>query len=928
MPHNNDKENRSPDPKRLRAKAKSSNANVESTTAPQDDGSRVTELESACLGTFVQRNTYLLRALLQESQDKLRALQQSKKTHKSSKRTHRVKEGSIPVPPHASSAKLGDIKSQLRYTPKQWRALRSCARDSIRGACLNWDRGWKAQSTTKLGTVYKVIEDDFPELRRFEGQWAVNRIVKDVWDNRKMYINCADNINTYIGRRAAARAGVSSDSPPRGTPNPSPHPSPRRSPSPGPSEPHRVPRPRPLCVPSSDDESGDDLLNFSDNESRHDGDDDDEDSATTAKGKGKRRAGSDGGSPSKRRKLPFGFWITRRSAPDETQLFDTRTASLPPTPIEPVIPGDNSTALDSFNLVFENQYLQIASTLPLGANKVVASSGIRRDIGTNGGAGTIPNNWGEQHQHFIPIVDSAIAKEVNSTDIYDPYRRGAEIGVFMRNPDGSDSMTSPFLAGFPRLVRTKHDQLVDRGYWSQSGIEFSGIWLDMNEATSFCDGSCGSGIDISNTSVPILLPGAPGNLVTDYPEGYNATISGPSGNLTINGTLTFTDDSFSSLSKRGIGAGNQTGIDINAPPYAIHNGESSLYSSSIPPTSDIGNGPLSIHTLATNGTHFGGYADLDTHNLWGLMETIATHKALQTVLPRQRPFIITRSTFPSSGKWGGHWLEDNFSLWHSLWQYMHASIQGVLQFQPFGIPFVGADTCGFTNNSDGELYDIFTSLYYTLFANASMRGTPPIRPLFWEFPNEPEFFAVDRQFLIGRDILVTPVLTPNVSTVDGIFPGRGKTMWRDWYTHVAVDAKVGVNTTLDAPLGHINIRAYTVEETRTGPFELLVSLAAGGGAFGSAYLDDGISDPPGPSTTVIFHATKGALEIQSQDNFEVAQKMAAVTVLGVSRKPMEVVVVVVAGKEAKNFVYKIATQELVVSGLEVDLNRDTKVTWR
>ncbi|KAJ7636787.1 hypothetical protein FB45DRAFT_1024886 [Roridomyces roridus] len=295
MPHNNDKENRSPDPKRLRAKAKSSNANVESTTAPQDDGSRVTELESACLGTFVQRNTYLLRALLQESQDKLRALQQSKKTHKSSKRTHRVKEGSIPVPPHASSAKLGDIKSQLRYTPKQWRALRSCARDSIRGACLNWDRGWKAQSTTKLGTVYKVIEDDFPELRRFEGQWAVNRIVKDVWDNRKMYINCADNINTYIGRRAAARAGVSSDSPPRGTPNPSPHPSPRRSPSPGPSEPHRVPRPRPLCVPSSDDESGDDLLNFSDNESRHDGDDDDEDSATTAKGKGKRRAGSDGG---------------------------------------------------------------------------------------------------------------------------------------------------------------------------------------------------------------------------------------------------------------------------------------------------------------------------------------------------------------------------------------------------------------------------------------------------------------------------------------------------------------------------------------------------------------------------------------------------------------------------------------------------------
>lgn len=25
--------------------------------------------------------------------------------------------------------------------------------------------------------------------------------------------------------------------------------------------------------------------------------------------------------------------------------------------------------------------------------------------------------------------------------------------------------------------------------WSSSGIEFSGIWLDMNEASTFCDGS-------------------------------------------------------------------------------------------------------------------------------------------------------------------------------------------------------------------------------------------------------------------------------------------------------------------------------------------------------------------------------------------------------------------------------------------------------
>ena len=68
-----------------------------------------------------------------------------------------------------------------------------------------------------------------------------------------------------------------------------------------------------------------------------------------------------------------------------------------------------------------------------------------------------------------------------------------------------------------------------------------------------------------------------------------------------------------------------------------------------------GNGRLSIHALATNATHAGGYAELDVHNLWGMMEAKATHKALQELLPG-RPFLISRSTFPSSGSWSGHWV--------------------------------------------------------------------------------------------------------------------------------------------------------------------------------------------------------------------------------------------------------------------------------
>ena len=95
---------------------------------------------------------------------------------------------------------------------------------------------------------------------------------------------------------------------------------------------------------------------------------------------------------------PFAFWITRSSEPEAQPLFDTRVSSLPQTPIPPVIATDSSTALDAFPLVFEDQYLQLTSAFPLGANiyglgEVVASSGFRRDVGTNGGVGSIQTMW-------------------------------------------------------------------------------------------------------------------------------------------------------------------------------------------------------------------------------------------------------------------------------------------------------------------------------------------------------------------------------------------------------------------------------------------------------------------------------------------------------------------------------------------------------
>ena len=50
----------------------------------------------------------------------------------------------------------------------------------------------------------------------------------------------------------------------------------------------------------------------------------------------------------------------------------------------------------------------------------------------------------------------------------------------------------------------------------------------------------------------------------------------------------------------------------------------------------------------------------------------------------KRSVVISRSTYPSSGKYVGHWLGDN----NSIWPHLKQNIIGLLEFNLFGIPYV------------------------------------------------------------------------------------------------------------------------------------------------------------------------------------------------------------------------------------------------
>lgn len=583
-------------------------------------------------------------------------------------------------------------------------------------------------------------------------------------------------------------------------------------------------------------------------------------------------------------------------------------------------------------------------------------------------------------QHYIPIVHGYAALVANATDVYDPYTRGIELDVFIRNPDQSIYVGQvwPGHTVFPDWLAPNVQLWWKEALrnWTTLGVEFSGLWLDMNEPKSFCDGQClpVNGRPISSPS--IVLPGDPGNLVTEYPEGYNAAVSGPSGNITVNGSLTY--GAGVQMSENNLNGDNDAlftrlTTSSSGTPYAIHNAL----------------GDLSLQTVATNATHYGGRTELEMHNLFGHLMSRAANLAVREMYPGKRQFLISRSTFAGSGTWTGHWLGDNWSKW----SYLYHSIQGVLQFQLFQIPMVGADACGFGGNADEELCNRWMQLaaftpffrnhnirgaipqepyrwdsvahatrtatavryallpyWYTLFANASLYGTPPVRALFFEFPQEPELLAVDRQFMLGSDILVTPVLTPNVTSVSGILPGRGQVIWRDWYSHAIVNqenppstGRNGSNTVvidLDAPLGHIPVLVrsgaalllhsqpgYTTHASAALPYALLASLSREGNAYGTALVDDGETETT-QSRTLVFNAHDKTLEIYTsgEDLFEIVQPLGVITILGIDRAPkrvrMDGMVI-----PTRKWVFDFAVQRLVVSGLSIDLNGRCAISW-
>jgi len=276
----------------------------------------------------------------------------------------------------------------------------------------------------------------------------------------------------------------------------------------------------------------------------------------------------------------------------------------------------------------------------------------------------------------------------------------------------------------------------------------------------------------------------------------------------------------------------------------------------------------------------------EIHNAYGMLMSRATSEGLRRLRPDHRPFVLTRATYAGGQRYAALWPGDNVSDWGDL----RTTIPMFANLGLSGFPFVGADIGGFAEAPSAELftrwmqmgvfypfmrthttfgtpeqepwsfgtrheelnrraiemrYELLPHLY-NLLQEASTTGAPVLRPLLFEYPEDPATWSLDDEFLWGSDLLVAPVLREGLTEREVYLP---KGDWFDFWTGRRIEGgkRLRVPVTIEsipifARAGAYIFRQPVVQNTGEMPGQpLIVSVYPATGSKATLYEDDGES---------------------------------------------------------------------------------------
>ncbi|GAB6019833.1 hypothetical protein CHUAL_001373 [Chamberlinius hualienensis] len=389
-------------------------------------------------------------------------------------------------------------------------------------------------------------------------------------------------------------------------------------------------------------------------------------------------------------------------------------------------------------------------------------------------------------------------------------------------------------------------------------------------------------------------------------------------------------------------------LDMNEPSNMVDGStsgcESSLYNNPPYPThvtgSDVGlySKTVCMETQQSLGLHY------NVHSFYSYSQQKATAAALQRIYPGKRPNMLSRSTVYGAEVYTTHWLGDNESNFPS----MQDSIPGILEFNLFGYPVVGADICGFRFDATLELCIRWTQLgafytftrnhndretvaqdpislgpqmieaaklalteryrllpyLYTLIHTVHVQGGTVARSIVHEFPQDINTRTINFQFMWGSALHIAPVLEEGANSVNVYFPNA---RWFNYYTGAEI-VTTGTNVTVSAPLDGpipLHVRggyiiptqdpAANTDTSRKNPFGLVVALDSNNAAQGSFFWDDGETedtDGLGTYNEFSFSYKENTLTIAVLHNGYSAQTQPLndIKFYGISQQPASVTV--------------------------------------